>query len=114
MSAALVAVALVASACSSGDSSGGGGDKTIRVAYQLFGTSDGVDRLMKRIKSDFEEETGYTLKLVPWVGSYNRGIVLEAIRLNEGASRAEIARRTGLTPHKRCRTSFAGCCRKAS
>ncbi|HYY45110.1 MAG TPA: extracellular solute-binding protein [Actinomycetota bacterium] len=65
LSAALVAVALVASACSSGDSSGGGGDKTIRVAYQLFGTSDGVDRLMKRIKSDFEEETGYTLKLVP-------------------------------------------------
>jgi predicted NBD/HSP70 family sugar kinase len=35
---------------------------------------------------------------LPWVGSYNRGIVLEAIRLNEGASRAEIARRTGLTP----------------
>jgi predicted NBD/HSP70 family sugar kinase len=34
---------------------------------------------------------------LPWVRDYNRGVVLEAIRLGGGVSRVEIAQKTGLT-----------------
>lgn len=63
----VVAVAAVAAAALTGCTSGGGsGDKTIKVAYQKFGTFTQMDDQMKSVKKQYEAaHKGTTVKLIP-------------------------------------------------
>lgn len=63
----VVAVAAVAAAALTGCTSGGdSGDKTIKVAYQKFGTFTQMDDQMKSVKKQYEAaHKGTTVKLIP-------------------------------------------------